>query len=104
MPVPFSAPHDQITSNALAQLMGKMGVPTFLAAGGTTSVSAGNYCAVLFTADTVLSAIKFWDNGLGDINANGTAVASMTFPKGAYFAANIHSLTVSSGQCIVFPA
>lgn len=112
MPVPSSAPHDQITSNALAQLMGKTGLPIFLAtgAGNIQTAAASRYCAILFTADTVLSALTFWDNGEPNVVAGRgvqvppTPVTAMTFPKGAYFAANIHSLTVSSGQCIVFPA
>lgn len=115
MPVPSSAPHDQITSNALAQLMGKTGLPIFLAtgAGNIQTAAASRYCAILFTADTVLSALTFWDNGEPNVVAGRgtqtlpavpTPVTAMTFPKGTYFAANIHSLTVSSGQCIVFPA
>ncbi len=104
MPVPFSAPHDQITANALAQFMGKTGVPVFLAAGGTTTAPAGTYCAIYFLADTVFSALTFRRDGIASVLPTGTAIASMTWPKGMYFAANIDSAVLTSGQCVLIPA
>ena len=110
MAVPYSAPHQQITSNAVAQFMGKTGTP-LIYNGAAASPPAGSYCGIFFIADTVLTSLRFWEAGRADVttdasvnNVVGGSLAGITFKANSWLFGNINDLVISSGTLLLYKA
>jgi hypothetical protein len=107
MAVPYSAPHQQITSNAVAQFMGKTGSPVIYN-GAAASPPAGSYCGIFFIADTVLTSLSFYEAGAvvsaSVNNVVGGSLAGITFKANSWLFGNINDLVISTGTLILYKA
>ena len=107
MAVPYSAPHQQITSNAIAQFMGKTGAPVIYN-GAAASPPAGSYCGIFFIADTVLTSLTFWEAGAvvsaSVNNVVGGSLAGITFKANSWLFGNINDLVISTGTLLLYKA
>lgn len=107
MAVPYSAPHPQIISNAVAQFMGKTGAPVIYN-GAAASPPAGSYCGIFFIADTVLTSLTFWEAGAvvsaSVNNTVGGSLAGITFKANSWLFGNINDLVISSGTLLLYKA
>ena len=107
MAVPYSAPHPQIISNAVAQFMGKTGAPVIYN-GAAASPPAGSYCGIFFIADTVLTSLSFWEDGaVASASVNnvvGGSLAGITFKANSWLFGNINDLVISSGTLLLYKA
>ena len=107
MAVPYSAPHPQIISNAVAQFMGKTGAP-LIYNGAAVSPPAGSYCGIFFLADTVLTSLTFWSGGATEAasvnNTVGGSLAGITFKANSWLFGNINDLVISTGTLILYKA
>ena len=107
MAVPYSAPHPQIISNAVAQFMGKTGAPVIYN-GAAASPPTGSYCGIFFIADTVLTSLSFYEAGAVVFasvnNVAGGSLAGITFKANSWLFGNINDLVISSGTLILYKA
>jgi hypothetical protein len=105
MAVPYSAPHQQITSNAIAQFMGKTGAPVIYN-GAAASPPAGSYCGIFFIADTVLTSLSFYEAGAvvsaSVNNVVGGSLAGITFKANSWLFGNINDLVIASGTLLLY--
>lgn len=112
MPVPHSAPHDQIISNAAAQAMGKTWKPQIITGGAglveayDISYNGALFCAIQCLSDCVFSRIDWFDEGkvTQQTQADNTAtdIDAITFPAGIYFTGNISGFVLDSGNVLAY--
>lgn len=107
MAVPYSAPHTQIISNAVAQFMGKTGVPAIYN-GASASPPAGSYCGIFFLADTVFTSLTFWEDGATVAasvnNSIGGSLTGITFKANSWLFGNINDFVLMSGTLLLYKA